>query len=213
MTSIKSLPPEVLEEIYLSIPRSLLHSEIIEALAIDEAKRLQLEGHSVQQLKEMSNSYRSRLQSMGPISLAELAYETCVLNNTFDRESNLAWLDREGKFKINPNDLYRHHFVDSVFAMAEKSQGFEITLHERKRILSQLEGVCKDGSGSVSISYGDVVVSFSSDRKSVKINQSNATPEVDTSVMERVKASFNQFIEKCKPGLSMGHGATAGMVR
>lgn len=200
MTSLRSLPTEVLEEIYLSIPKSMMHSEMLEALIADEKKRLTLDGFSGEILSYSLSEYKRKLSAMGPISVAEMAYEACVQNDTFDHDSNLAWVDREGRYRINPNDLYKHKFVDSMLSIAEKAQGYNVTMSDRKNILSQIESVCADGSGSVSLGYGDVNLTFNAEKRQIRYALGASEDlSVAQSDFDRLNSSFNQFIDRCKP--------------
>lgn len=200
MTSLSSLPIGVLEEIYLSLPKSLLNFELQEALVADETNRLKQDGFSGIILDEILSDFKRRLSRLGPISVAELAYEACVLNDTFDTELNQAWVDREGKFRLNPNDLYKHNFVDSMFSLAEKAQGANVTQSDRKNLLSQLESVCSAGVGSVSLGYAQMSISFNADKRQVKYTLGQSEDiSVAQSDYDRLSNSFGQFVDRCKP--------------
>lgn len=208
MSSLKSLPKEVLEEIYLSIPKSMHRSEIVEALLVDEKKRLILDGVTGVELKSRLVEYKANLAQLGPISLAEMAYETCVGNNTFDAELNVAWVDREGQFRINPSDLYRHHFVESMFIAAEKVQGFGVSVAEGKKLKTQIDAVCEQGEGHVTLAYGDITLSFNAEKRQMKHSLTPAQQnQVDTAALERISTSFSQFVDRCMPGMTRDHDA------
>jgi hypothetical protein len=212
MSSLRSLPKEVLEEIYLSIPKSMLHSEMAEALLVDEKKRLMLDGVTGVELKARLVDYKNRLGQLGPISLAEMAYETCVGNNTFDPELNQAWVDRDGQFRINPSDLYRHHFVESMFSAAEKVQGFGVTTAESKKLKSQIDAICEQGDGHVTLGYGDVTLSFSAEKRQVKHSVSvSHQSQVDAAALDRISSSFSLFIDRCKPEMARDHDANSSL--
>jgi hypothetical protein len=207
MTSLISLPARVLEEIYLSLPKSFLQLEMLEALVADEKMRLMQDGSNGKKLDLAIQEYKSRLEKLGPISLAEMAYEACVYTDRFDTETNQAWIDRDGHYRINPNDLYKHHFIDSMFSLAEKAQGETVTRSDRKNLKDQLESICASGTGSLCLGYGDMSLSFSGEKRLVKFNigasEQTGVTEAD---VDRLTTSFSKFIDRCKPG--MGQTAT-----
>jgi hypothetical protein len=206
------LPKEVLEEIYLSIPKSMHQSQMIEALLGDEKKRLTLDGYTAAEIKSHLIEYEARLGALGPISVAELAYEACVGNNTFDAELNVAWVDRDGLFRINPSDVYRHHFIDSVLSAAEKFQGYEVTPSEGKRLQSQIDVLCEQGDGHITLGHGDFTFAFSAQKRQVKLAAGRLQDsQVDKAVLDRLSSSFSQFIDRCKPELSRDHAANNSM--
>lgn len=212
MSSLRPLPKEVLEEIYLSIPKSMHHSEMVEALLVDEKKRLMLDGVTGVELKARLVDYKANLAQLGPISLAEMAYETCVGNNTFDADLNVAWVDREGQFRINPSDLYRHHFVDSMFSAAELVQGFGVSIAEGKKLKNQIDAVCEQGDGHVTLAYGDITLSFNAEKRQMKHSLTPAQQsQVETAALDRISTSFSLFIDRCKPGMARDHGANSSM--
>lgn len=200
MTSLRSLPARVREEIYLSLPKSLLHFELQEALVADERKRLAQDGFSGIILDDIMSDFKTRLSKLGPISVVELAYETCVQNDTFDVELNQAWVDREGRFRLNPNDLYKHNFVDSMLSLAAKAQGENVTQSERKSLMSQIESVCSVGSGAVSLGYAEVIINFSAEKRQVRYNIGNPDKLcVAQSDIDRLSTSFKQYVDRCRP--------------
>lgn len=203
MTSLSSLPKGVLEEIYLSIPKTLMHFELQEALVADERARLAQDGFSGAFLDEIISDFKQRLSKLGPISVAELAYEACVVNDTFDRDLNQVWIDRSGKFRINPNEIYKHNFLDSMISMADKAQGSTVTASERKSLMTQLESVCASGTGSVTLGYAQMSISFNSDKKQVKYNMGESEGlSIAQSDCERLSNSFSKFIDRCRPSAS-----------
>jgi len=214
MTSLSSLPAGVLEEIYLSLPKSLLLFELQEALVADEKNRLEQEGFSGIILKDILADFKTRLSKLGPISVAELAYEACVSNNTFDTELNQVWVDRQGKFKLNPNDLYKHNFVDSMFSLAEKAQGENVTQSDRRNLLSQIDTVCSAGAGSVSLGYAQMSISFNADKRQVKYTLGESEGiSVSQSDYDRLSSSFSKFVDRCRPktGSTLSNSSSMGM--
>lgn len=214
MTSLSSLPTGVLEEIYLSLPKSLLHFELQEALVTDEKNRLEREGFGGSILVELIADFKTRLSKLGPISVVELAYEACVSNDTFDSELNQVWVDREGKFRLNPNDLYRHNFVDSMFSLAEKAQGEIVTQSDRRNLLSQLESVCTAGAGSVSLGYAQMSITFNAEKRQVKYTLGESEGiSVAQSDYDRLSSSFSKFVDRCRPqaGKNLSNSSSMGM--
>jgi hypothetical protein len=206
------LPKEVLEEIYLSIPKSMHQSQMIEALLVDEKKRLVLDGHSGSELKACLSEYKARLGALGPISVAEMAYEACVGNNTYDAELNVAWVDRDGLFRINPSDVYRHHFIDSLFSAAERVQGYAVTASEGKKLQGQIDALCEHGDGHITLGQGDFTFAFNAQKRQVKLAAGRMQDlQVDKAMLDRVSSSFSQFIDRCKPELSHDHVANNSM--
>lgn len=212
MASLSSLPTGVLEEIYLSLPKSFIHFELQEALVADEKARLEQDGFSDIVLDEVLADFKQRLSKLGPISVAELAYEACVANNTFDTDLNQVWIDRSGRFRLSPTEIYKHNFVDSMFSLAEKAQGAITTQSDRKSLLNQIESVCEAGVGSVSLGYAKVSVSFNAEKKQVKYSMGDSEGlSVAQSDCDRLNHSFSKFIDRCKPHVSSTMTNTSSM--
>lgn len=199
MTSLRALPQEVLEELYLTIPKSIPRDDIVNALVDDEGKRLELEKVDIHQILAHLNEYKQRLLEFSTISLAEIAYETCITNDTFDPVTNQVWLDRAGKYRVNPNDIYRHMFADGVYALNEKIRGFEGTAAERRDIRRQIEHICEEGRGTVSLGLGEIAISFSADMRVAKISKHSSNIEHVSGHVDRVRGAFSQFVEHCLP--------------
>lgn len=214
MTSLSSLPSGVLQEIYLSLPKSLLNFELQQALIEDEKTRLGQEGFSGVVLDGIIADFKVRLSKIGPISIVEMAYEACVSNNTFDLEKNQAFVDREGRYRLNPNDLYKHNFVDSMFSLAEKAQGETTTQSDRRNLLDQLNSVCAAGTGSVSLGYAQMSVSFNAEKRQVKyLFGESEGMSVTQSDYDRLTSSFGTFVDRCKPHdkINLSNSSSMGM--
>lgn len=209
MTSLKALPQEVLEELYLTIPKSVPRDDIVNALVEDEGRRLELERVDGPTIRSHLQEYKQRLLGFGSISLAEMAYETCVRNDTFDPSTNQVWLDRAGKYRVNPNDIYRHLFADGVYALNEKIRGFEGTAAERRDIRRQIDQVCESGRGTVRL--GEVAITFSADKRAAKVSQQDQDIDHASGHVDRVKGAFSQFVEHCLPKSRREHDLSPTM--
>lgn len=198
MSTLGSIPPEVFNEIYLTLPRSLMHSEMHEALLEDERKRLIAEGFTGDILSYSIDEYKKKLSGLGPISVAEMAYETCIQSDRFDQESNQVWIDRSGKFKVNPSDIYRHNLIDSLLAIAEKVQGASATAREKNLLIGQVDMICVTGKGQVSLGYGELTFSFDAENRQVKhaAGKSEVLSFTQSDV-DRVSKSYKQYVDKC----------------
>lgn len=199
MTSLRALPQEVLEELYLTLPKSIPRDDIVNALVEDEGKRLELEKVDGHTIRAHLDEYKQRLLGFSTISLAEIAYETCVINDTFDPATNQVWLDRAGKYKVNPNDIYRHLFADGVYALHEKIRGFAGTAAERRDIRRQIEHICSEGRGTVNLGMGEVAITFSADKRMAKVSKQSKDIDDVIGHVDRVKGAFSQFVEHCLP--------------
>jgi len=211
MSSLTALPQEILEEIYLTLPKSMPRDDIINALVADERSRLEMEG--IGGRESYLAEYKKRLQELGPLSLADMAYETCVGNNRFDPGANHAWLDRAGTYRVNPNDIYRHTFVEGLYGLHEKLLGFAGTATERRELRRQIDQVCQDGRGVVSLADGTVSISFNADKKVAKVTKQSIEIDGNDHHLGHVKSTFGLFVDRCLPKSrrDLDHSTTMGL--
>lgn len=191
MSSLMNAPEEFLEELYLSIPVALKEVNIIDALLHDEMARLALDGHKPAEIKSRLADYRALLNAMGPISRAEMAYEACVSNNSYDKDKKEYSIDRNGKYKVNPNDLYKQSLLNSVSSLVTEILGFEPNWQEIKR---QMDPVLQKGFGTARFDNNEISLRFSEQSRSVELI---CEPELKSSRFARTDGAYKQFLDKC----------------
>lgn len=197
MSALTALPQEIFEELYLTIPKSMHREDIINALVADERKRLELDGIGGQE--SYLADYRVRLEDLGPLSLADMAYETCVSNNIFDPAQQHAWLDRAGTYQVNPNDIYRHTFSDGLFDLQDKLKGFAGSPAERRDLRRQIDQVCQEGRGVVMLAKGAMSISFNAEKRVAKVTKQSTEIDSDDHYLGHIKSTFGLFVDRCLP--------------
>ncbi|WP_338924092.1 hypothetical protein V0M98_38405 (plasmid) [Pseudomonas silesiensis] len=197
MSALTALPQEIFEELYLTIPKSMHRDDIINALVADERSRLEQDGIGGQET--YLSDYRHRLDELGPLSLADMAYETCLGNNTFDAKGQHVWLDRAGTYQVNPNDIYRHTFAEGLYELHDKLKGFPGTAVERRDLRRQIDQVCQEGRGVVTLAQGALSISFNAEKRVAKITKQSTEIDSDDHHLGHVRSTFGLFVDRCLP--------------
>ena len=202
MSTINKIPTNLFEDLYLAIPNSLNPSEMINALAADEKARLFQDGIKGTKLRNRIDEFKEQLFHINPVCLAELIYETCITNDTFDVNNNRIWVDRTGSFSVNPNEIHKHFFCSAIHSLNAKILGFDESRLDKEDIQRQIDKICQDGKGMVTLGNNQATIAFSAERQAAKVTAITAC--VSPGDAKRIDIAFNRFLEKCFiPGLSL----------
>ncbi len=187
MIPLKTASAEFLEELYLTIPKSLAKDEVVEALVLDQKEAAAQYDFSKEDMKEHLDNYRSLLKNLGLLILYDMAYETCVSTNRLDPNSNSVWVDRKGKYQVNPDELYKQSFIESVFSV--KSMHSKLNRNEREKVAEDIKSLLKKGSGEINLPGNFALSIFNKNANITGIDLNGSEPSV-----KRVAAAYKQYI-------------------